>query len=228
MTMNAIGASLAASNGAADAAGQTAGQSEADKLGQKDFLTLLTAQLQNQDPFAPMENGDFLGQMAQFSTVSGIEGLNDSIKALGDRMSGDRLSRASSMIGKGVLVEGSTVRADDEGAIHGAVDLPDRASDVRVRFLDPASGVMVHEMKLGPQPAGKATFAWADVPDEIASSRSSLRVSIEADLPTGTRALGASVYARVTGVEMPPGTDDITVRAEDYGLLSSLEITALR
>ena len=43
-----------------------------DQLGQEDFLKLMTTQLQNQDPFAPMENGEFIAQMAQFSTVTGI------------------------------------------------------------------------------------------------------------------------------------------------------------
>ena len=53
-----------------------------DKLGQDDFLQLMTAQLQNQDPFAPMENGDFIAQMAQFSTVSGIEQINKNLEYL--------------------------------------------------------------------------------------------------------------------------------------------------
>ena len=46
-------------------------------LGQEDFLKLMTTQLQNQDPFAPMDNGDFIAQMAQFSTVTGITEINN-------------------------------------------------------------------------------------------------------------------------------------------------------
>ena len=57
-------------------------RASSDKLGQDDFLQLMTAQLQNQDPFAPMENGDFIAQMAQFSTVSGIEEINKNLSAL--------------------------------------------------------------------------------------------------------------------------------------------------
>ena len=49
-------------------------------LGQEDFLKLMTTQLQNQDPFAPMENGDFIAQMAQFSTVTGITSMDESLK----------------------------------------------------------------------------------------------------------------------------------------------------
>ena len=50
-----------------------------DQLGQSDFLKLMTTQLQNQDPFAPMDNGDFIAQMAQFSTVTGIQEMNGSL-----------------------------------------------------------------------------------------------------------------------------------------------------
>ena len=57
-------------------------QGSSDTLGQSDFLKLMTTQLQNQDPFAPMDNGDFIAQMAQFSTVTGIEEVNSSLKTL--------------------------------------------------------------------------------------------------------------------------------------------------
>ena len=49
-----------------------------DTLGQSDFLKLMTTQLQNQDPFSPMENGDFIAQMAQLSTVTGIADMGES------------------------------------------------------------------------------------------------------------------------------------------------------
>ena len=51
-------------------------------LGQEDFLKLMTTQLQYQDPFKPMDNGEFLGQMAQFSTVSSIQSLQSSFAQL--------------------------------------------------------------------------------------------------------------------------------------------------
>ena len=53
-----------------------------DQLGQEDFLKLMTVQLQNQDPFAPVDNADFIAQMAQFSTVTGIQEMNGSLGKL--------------------------------------------------------------------------------------------------------------------------------------------------
>ena len=67
---------------------KSSGTKEAEKnksnLGQEDFLKLMTTQLQNQDPFAPMENGDFIAQMAQFSTVTGITEMSTEMKALNE------------------------------------------------------------------------------------------------------------------------------------------------
>ena len=56
-----------------------------DTLGQSDFLKLMTTQLQNQDPFSPMENGDFIAQMAQFSTVTGIAEMGESLISLSNQ-----------------------------------------------------------------------------------------------------------------------------------------------
>ena len=78
-------------------------------LGQEDFLKLMTTQLQNQDPFAPMENGDFIAQMAQFSTVSGIKDVNDSLSGLAGEYEKARIATAASLLGHSVLLPGNIV-----------------------------------------------------------------------------------------------------------------------
>ena len=72
-------------------------------LGQEDFLKLMTTQLQNQDPFAPMENGDFIAQMAQFSTVTGITEMGNEMKAINDKLDSFRIATASQYLGHSVL-----------------------------------------------------------------------------------------------------------------------------
>ena len=103
-------------------------RASSDKLGQDDFLQLMTAQLQNQDPFAPMENGDFIAQMAQFSTVSGIEEINQNLQSLSGEMKQTRIATAATLLGQSVLVPGSMARPDDNGEIHGVFELPQAAS----------------------------------------------------------------------------------------------------
>ena len=75
-----------------------------DQLGQEDFLKLMTTQLQNQDPFAPMENAEFIAQMAQFSTVTGITDMGQTLKNMSGQLSEFRIATATNMLGNSVLV----------------------------------------------------------------------------------------------------------------------------
>ena len=106
-----------------------------NSLGQEDFLKLMTTQLQNQDPFAPMENGEFIAQMAQFSTVTGITEMGQTLKGLSDKLNEFRIATASDLLGNSVLVPGNLVRPNKEGEIHGIIDLPSPSSETSVSFL---------------------------------------------------------------------------------------------
>jgi flagellar basal-body rod modification protein FlgD len=87
-----------------------------DTLGQSDFLKLMTTQLQNQDPFAPMDNGDFIAQMAQFSTVTGIQEINNSIGRLVEEFDQARIATASNLLGHSswcqAILANQTMRAN--------------------------------------------------------------------------------------------------------------------
>ena len=100
-------------------------KAKSDTLGQSDFLKLMTTQLQNQDPFAPMDNGDFIAQMAQFSTVTGIQEMNGSIGKLVQEFDQARIATASNLLGHSVLVPGNFGRPDENGELHGVLDLPE-------------------------------------------------------------------------------------------------------
>jgi Flagellar hook capping protein - N-terminal region len=126
MTVIPSGLSIAASNPT------TAPPRSNAALGQQDFLTLLTTQLRNQDPLKPMENGEFLGQMAQFSTVSGIDRVNETLGSLGAGMRDMRIAMVSNLLGHSVLVPGTVTRPDSDGAIRGAIDLPEAVDAVQI------------------------------------------------------------------------------------------------
>jgi len=88
---------------------------KSNEIGQNEFLELMLAQLKNQDPFQPLENGEFVAQMAQFSTVSGIEEMNASLKGMSDSLQGNRLLEASNLIGRTALVSGKTASLTEDG-----------------------------------------------------------------------------------------------------------------
>ena len=73
-----------------------------DTLGQSDFLKLMTTQLQNQDPFAPMENAEFIAQMAQFSTVTGITEMGTELKGIAEQLGEFRIATAANLLGSSV------------------------------------------------------------------------------------------------------------------------------
>ena len=97
---------------------EEAQQKNADSLGQSDFLKLMTTQLQNQDPFAPMDNTAMVEQMAQFSQVTGITEMSQTLKGIADQLSEFRIATASNMLGNSVMVPGNYARPDDRGEIH--------------------------------------------------------------------------------------------------------------
>ena len=98
-------------------------ESGRDELGQEDFLTLMITQFRNQDPFEPMDNGDFLGQLAQFGTVNGIEQLNSSMAGLTGSIQNDQALQAASLVGRGVLAQSNAGYLPDGGQMTGAVEV---------------------------------------------------------------------------------------------------------
>lgn len=135
------------------------------------FLTLLVTQLRNQDPLNPMDNAEVTSQIAQLSTVNGINQLNNTLLALSGQMDVSQSMQAANLIGKGVLVPGSKVLlgsypddpTEKETTPFGA-DLITSAANVVVTILD-AGGNAVRKFDLGPQSAGVISLEWDGTSD---------------------------------------------------------------
>jgi flagellar basal-body rod modification protein FlgD len=201
---------------------------EGAALGQQDFLRLLTTQLRNQDPLNPMGNKEFLGQMAQFSTVSGIDRMNATLAGLQGGLAEVRLASAASLLGRQALVEGDTARADAAGDIRGRAVLESPAAGVTVEFADAETGVLLHSERYGPQPAGRVDFAWDGVPEALADAGRAVKVTAMAETEGGAERVSTEVYARIAGVELDAAGGAPTVTVEDYGRRPANEIPALR
>lgn len=87
------------------------------ELGQDEFFELIITQLQNQDSFKPMERGDFLGQIAQFSTVNGISDLQQSFATLATSLQPSQALQASTMVGREVVVPRDVVALKTDGNV---------------------------------------------------------------------------------------------------------------
>ena len=198
-----------------------------DQLGQADFLKLMTTQLQNQDPFAPMDNADFIAQMAQFSTVTGITDMGETLKGMSDQLQEFRIATASNLLGHSVLVPGNLARPDENGEIHGVVDLPSSASISNIRFTN-AQGEILHQVDMGAQPRGLVGFSWLDIPSEILESGDAIRVEAYADTGNGLEAVSPSVFADVLAATTGNGRDGVQLDVRDYGTISAAEVIKFR
>ncbi|MDP2432473.1 MAG: flagellar hook assembly protein FlgD [Pseudomonadota bacterium] len=134
----------------------TSGNSAAE-IGDR-FLKLLVTQLKNQDPLNPMDNAEITSQMAQLSTVEGINKMNDSIASLTAQFNATQALQGASLIGRQVLAEGDQLELGDSGAA-GGVNLTAKADKVTIDVLN-GDGKVVRSLDLGSLDAGLSRFAW--------------------------------------------------------------------
>ena len=122
------------------------------------FLKLLVTQMQNQDPLNPMDNAQITSQMAQISTVSGIEKLNTTVSGLNGQFVQLQALAGASLVGHDVTLAGNRLSIQD-GVGAGGVELADTAESVKIEILSPG-GQVVGTVDLGTQAAGRHGFTW--------------------------------------------------------------------
>ena len=136
----------------------TGGSAKVDELGADEFMTLLLEQLKNQDPLEPEDNGDFIAQMAQFSTVTGIDDMNKSIENLGSSLGSNQALQSASLVGRSVLVPANDFTLDEENNLEGAFEL--EATSTATASIYTAAGELIHQVDLGIRSAGQNKFTW--------------------------------------------------------------------
>ena len=209
-----------------DALGLGFGVPQAERksdLGQEDFLHLMLTQLKNQDPFKPMESGEFLGQLAQFGTVQGLAGLQTSFDGLASSLVSNQALQASSLVGRSALVRASALGVVAGQPVAGAVDLPSSTSAVSVAIRD-ERGQTVRTLELGAQTEGLATFTW-DGLDDDGEPVAAGRYSFAAAYRTGTESVAADTLLRAPIDSVLLGADGFNVELRGIG---ELPFTAVR
>ena len=141
------------------------GSSEGTVAADQDkFMTLLVTQLKNQDPMNPLDNAQLTSQLAQLSTVTGVNKLNTTLESLKASYQSSEQLQAANMIGHGVLVAGDKVGLQDGKGIMG-VEIGSAADSVQIIVTDPRTGKDVQTISMGPQQPGTVPIAWDGVPD---------------------------------------------------------------
>ncbi len=153
---------FAALSGSSSTSGTSSSSSDKNKqVATEDrFLTLLVAQMQNQDPLNPMDNAQVTSQIAQINTVTGLDKLNTAVSGLSTQFVQMQALQGASLVNRNVVVEGNRLVAGSaSNTLAGSLELAGAAERVQVQILDGA-GTVLDTLQLGPQTAGRHSFEW--------------------------------------------------------------------
>jgi flagellar basal-body rod modification protein FlgD len=130
---------------------------KSNDLGQDAFLQLMITQMKNQDPLAPQSNSEFVAQLAQFSSVQGLEKLNTSFNSFSSGFQSNQALQASSLVGRSVNVETNSSMLTPGGIISGSVNIPTTTSDLKINIYD-SKGALAAQVPVGVAEEGEANF----------------------------------------------------------------------
>ncbi len=190
-------------------------------LGQDEFLKLMTTQMTHQDPTKPMENGDFLAQMAQFGTVSGIQDLQKSFSDFSASINSNQALQAASLVGRYVSTPSETGHFNTKtGHLSGTFDLPSSSTNVSVKIMDPITGDVLKTIDMGQKSAGSVSFVW-DGKDAAGNPmpQGIYKIKPEALIDGKNTALTPNVDSLVESVSIG-GTKGIQLKLDGLGAVS--------
>lgn len=177
---------------------------------QSRFLTLLTTQLKNQDPMNPLENAEVTSQLAQMSTVDGIERLNGLFQKMLAGQDSAEAMQAAALVGRGVLVEGKNMVLTEAGGV-GGFEVPGGADQVTLTIKD-ASGLEVAKIDLENIEPGSHNYVWDGTAIDGSAAAPGM-YSVSVDATTGGEKVDARTlqFGQVTGVVRGPNSTDLQV-----------------
>ena len=172
-------------------------------LTQEDFFALLSQQLAYQDPFEPVDNDQMISQMASFSTVDGIENLNEEIGKLNQTTSSSQALQASSLVGRKVLIPTSEASVSPTNPeIKGVISTPTSVGTISVRVED-NKGQLVTSFEVDGSEGGNIDVTWDGKDNNgnpVAEGQYTLKASGVVD--GKSEELPVSTYAHVSSVSL--------------------------
>ncbi len=187
------------------------------ELGQEQFLKLMTTQLTHQDPSKPMENGQFLAEMAQFSTVEGIGSLNNAFADFASSMTSKQALEASGMVGKSVAFPTNTGVLSIEDSLRGNVNLPASTQNLSINILD-GNGTVVKNLNLGSQSSGFVKFEWdGQLDDGSYAVPGAYQVQAQAHIDGQNTALETLMSGKVESVDLSNPSKGIVLNLDQMG-----------
>ncbi|HEX4052007.1 MAG TPA: flagellar hook capping FlgD N-terminal domain-containing protein [Steroidobacteraceae bacterium] len=199
--------------------GNTASGSSSSVLGgltMNDFLTLMTAQLQNQDPLNPTDSNEFLSQLSELSTVEGISQLNTSLGTLSNSMLASQAVNSAALVGQTILAPASSGVLASGGTLSGAVQVPSGANSVTLSIANSA-GVTVAQVAM-PTGAGMQSFSWNGQTSNGGTAPPGT-YSVSAAAVVGSTSEAATTYLNgtVSSVTLDPSGSSVLLNTPQLG-----------
>lgn len=197
----------------------------AQAMGQDAFLKLLTTQLKYQDPLKPMDNTQFVSQLAQFSQLEQLTNLNQTMTTMGNNFSTLNNNQVTNLIGRNVIAQGGAIPLNGGSPPSLAYSLNRNASKVTISITD-STGNLVRTMQIGPQSSGNQVAAWDGNNNAgTAVPQGNYNYTVSATGQTGT-AVAATTYTQgpVTGITYNNGTAYLIVNGSPVPATGLLQI----
>ena len=223
VTSNSVLSDLAISNkGGSD---ETSGSAAADK---NMFMKLLLAQIKNQDPLKPTDQTDFVAQLAQFSTLEGIQNLNSSVQDIGSMYRSSQALQATALVGRDVLVPGSVGYLESGSKLEGMIAAGQASGDVTMTIKD-VNGAVVATRDLGNVGDAETPFSWDGTDDNGNPLPAGLySIGIEGTAGGNNTALETNMYSRVNSVSIVNNQGGMVLNLNGIGQIDSTEIQEVR
>lgn len=203
---------------------QQVSSNKEDDFGKQEFLELMLAQLNNQDPMEPMENGDFLSQIAQFTTATGVSDLQTAFSDLAGSLSSNQALQASSLVGRTVMVPTTAATLIDGQTVSGQLDLPASTSQLNVSVYD-AVGQLVRTTNMGQQSSGQLAFGWDGLrADGSRAPSGHYTIKAEADINGEMQAITSLIAKQVESVSLGGGAQGVTLNVAGAETISLSDV----
>jgi len=199
-----------------------------NELGKDEFLKLLVTQLENQNPLEPQDNGEFIAQLAQFSSLEGIDNLNDTMTSFAESSQSNQALEASLLVGRQVQVDTDTGFLQEGEMFTGAIELPVTSANVVLSVYDD-KGALLRSANLGSQPAGTVDFGW-DGKDNDGNLLPSgtYRIKAETKIDDKTQELNTLLGANVNSVTLGNATREMTLNLQGIGPVPMSQVTTIQ
>jgi flagellar basal-body rod modification protein FlgD len=192
-------------------------------LGIESFLTLMTAQLRNQDPLKPLEGTEFISQLATFGTVSGIQAMQTSMETLAASLRSTQTLNGATMVGRDILASTYTFQHTEGGTINGQVDVPVGTTALQVRITD-STGSVVREIQLDTT-AGTQTFTWDGLrTDGTLAESDEYDIEAIATVRGQTGSLEVLMAGRVSSISIDPTGTNLTLNTAALGPVAMADV----